>query len=45
MERGREVILTIDLQLEGDLEFSILMEGPHGVIASLCHLHPHQCQF
>ena len=38
-------LLTVDLQLEGELGFSILMEGPHGVAASLSHLHPHQCQF
>lgn len=37
-------LLTIDLQLEGELGFSILMEGPHGVVASLSHLYPHQCQ-
>lgn len=38
-------LLTVDLQLEGELGFSILMEGPHGVAASFSHLHPHQCQF
>lgn len=38
-------LLTIDLQLEGDLGLGVLVEGAHGVAASLGHLHPHQCQF
>lgn len=44
-EGEREVMLTVDLQLEGELGLCILVEGPHGVAASLCHLHAYQGQF
>lgn len=43
--KGGGGLLTVDLQLEGDLGLGVLMEGPHGVVTSLSHLHPHQGQF
>lgn len=49
-ERGRrreqkEVMFTVDLQLERELGLCILVEGPHSVVASFCHLHTYQGQF
>jgi hypothetical protein len=32
-EREREVALTIDLQLEGELDLIVLVEGSHSIVA------------
>lgn len=41
----KEVMFTVDLQLERELGLCILVEGPHSVVASFCHLHTYQGQF